>query len=406
MYETLAILAIFTFVYSIIGGRIERSWLSGPIIFCTFGVLVGPRGFNLLPIAADSATIKSLAELTLALILFTDAASVNFAALRKNAQIPLRLLLIGLPLTIALGCLVGTILFGPIHWFEIAVLATILAPTDAALGKPVITNNLVPEPYREGLNIESGLNDGICVPVLLIFLELATMEPGGETTKGMVFSHFSAEIGIGGCVGIGLVAAAVFLGRIAAKRGWVTREWSRISVAALAMGCFGLAQVFGGSGFIAAFVGGLVFDRLLGEKRKPWLEEAESLGDLFALVTWVTFGALVLNPAPATFRWQELLFSLLSLTLIRMLPVFIALSGMGLKTEAKLFIGWFGPRGLASVVFCVIAFDAGLLHESGLARIVTITIFLSILLHGITANPWAVAIGRRTEKKDLKTGTD
>ncbi len=395
MYETLAILALFTFVYSLVAGRIEKSWISGPIIFCTFGVLVGPKGLDLLPIAADSATIKSLAELTLALILFTDAASPNFAVLRKNIQIPMRLLLVGLPLTIAVCYLVGVVLFGPMAGFEIAILATILAPTDAVLGKPVITNKLVPESYREGLNVESGFNDGICVPVLFIFLELATRQPGGETTIGMVLSHFAAEIGIGGCIGIGLVASAVLLGRFTTEHGWVAREWSRISVAALALACFGLAQAFGGSGFIAAFVGGLIFGRLLGEKREPWLEEAEDLGNLFALVTWVTFGALVIDPTPTAFGWRELLYSLLSLTLIRMLPVFLALSGMGLRTETKLFIGWFGPRGLASVVFCVIALNAGLLHESGLSRVVTMTVFLSIILHGMTATPWANGFSNR-----------
>jgi len=361
--------------------------------------LVGPKGFDLLPIAADSATIKSLAELTLALILFTDAASLKFAVLRKNIQIPLRLLLISLPLTIALGYLVGVVLFGSMAGFEIAILATILAPTDAVLGKPVITNKQVPERVREGLNVESGLNDGICVPVLFIFLELATRQPGGETTMGMVFSHFAAEIGIGGCVGIGLVVVAVFLGRSATKHGWVGRGWSRISVVALALTSFGLAQTFGGSGFIAAFIGGLVFGRLLGEKREPWLEEAEDFGNLFALVTWVTFGALVIDPTPTTFSWRVLLYSLLSLTLIRMLPISLALSGMGLKTETKLFIGWFGPRGLASVVFCVIAFDAGLLHQSGLSKVVTLTIFLSIILHGITATPWANGFASRAQQE-------
>lgn len=399
MYQTLAVLALFTVFYSLVGRRVERSWISGPIIFCTFGVLIGPRGFDLLPMAADSSTIKSLAELTLALILFTDAASPNFAVLQKNLQLPVRLLLIGLPLTIVLGYLVGVMVFGSMAGFEIAILATILAPTDAVLGKPVITNKRIPVRFREGLNVESGLNDGICVPVLLIFLELATREQGGETTLMMILSRFVEEIGIGGCVGVGLVVSAVFLGRSAKKRDWASIEGSRLSVAALALACFSLAQALGGSGFIAAFVGGLVFCRLLGEKREPWLEEAEDFGSLFALVTWVSFGALVIDPTPDTFNWRVLLYSLLSLTLIRMLPVFVALSGMGLKIETKLFVGWFGPRGLASVVFCVIAFDGGFLHASGLSRVVTVTVLLSIVLHGLTATPWANGFAKRIEQE-------
>ena len=400
MYETLVILALFTFVYSLFAGLIDRTVVSGPIIFCVFGVLVGPHGVNLLPIAADTETIKTLAELTLALVLFTDAAGANIDVLRRNARLPASLLLIGLPLTIGLGYLFGRLLFGELAALEIALLATMLAPTDAALGKPVITNELVPIRYREGLNVESGLNDGICVPVLLIFLGLATGQ--SEEARGwiIVLTHFAEEIGIGAAVGIGLVLSGVSLGSFADRRGWIARDWSMLSVTALALSCFGLAQLLGGSGFIAAFMGGLVFDKILGEKRERWLEEAESLGNLFSLITWVTFGALVIDPALEAFSWPIILYGLLSLTVIRMLPVLLALTGTGMRTEAKLFVGWFGPRGLASIVFCVIVLNANLPHGSTLAHVVAATVILSILLHGITANPWARGLGSRIRQDD------
>ena len=242
MYETLAVLGLFVFSYSIVAGRIEKTWISGPIIFCLFGFLVGTHGFNLLPLAADSEQIKTLAELTLAMVLFTDAASANIKVLRRNANIPARLLLIGLPLTLVLGYLVGWALFGQLAALEIALLATMLAPTDAALGTPVITNRLVPVEYREGLNVESGLNDGICVPILMIFLELATGESGRELGVGMIFSRFAVQIGIGAAVGLGLTFVAVLAGRFAGKRGGVDPVWSMLSVPGLALGCFGLAQ--------------------------------------------------------------------------------------------------------------------------------------------------------------------
>lgn len=397
MYETLAVLALFTFIYSLVAGRIEKTWISGPIIFCAFGVLVGPHGLNLLPVAADPEGIKQMAELTLAMVLFTDAADANMAVLRRNANLPARLLLIGLPLTIGLGFLVGWVLFGQVAGLEIALLATMLAPTDAALGKPVIVNPQIPVQYREGLNVESGLNDGICVPILMIFLELAT-RPADGASLAMVLSHFAAEIGIGASVGLGLTFIGVLFGRFAEERGWVSRLWSMLSVPALALGCFGLAQHLGGSGFIAAFTGGLLFDALLGKAREPWLEEAESLGNIFALITWTTFGALVVNPALKAFTWPVVIYGLLSLTLVRMLPVYLSLAGTGLRKEAKLFIGWFGPRGLASVVFCVIVINANLPHESILKQVISVTVILSILLHGMTANIWAAGFGRRMQK--------
>ncbi len=399
MYESLAVLSLFIFLYSIAAGKIEKTWISGPIIFCGFGVMIGPHGLNVLPLASDSETIKRLAELTLALVLFTDASNANIEVLRRNARMPARLLLVGLPLTIGLGWLAGWLLFGQLAGLEIALLATMLAPTDAALGKPVITNSLVPVPYREALNVESGLNDGICVPVLMIFLELATGEEQGASV-GMILSHFTAEIGIGAAVGLGLVAAAVLAGRFAQQHKWLTRDWSMLSIAALALACFALAQTLGGSGFIAAFVGGLLFDVMLGKKRAPWLEEAESLGNLFSLITWVSFGALVVNPVLNVISWPAVLYGLFSLTIIRILPVFIALAGTGMPTEAKLFVGWFGPRGLASVVFCVIVLDAHLPGHSILAQVMSVTVILSILLHGISANFWANGFGRRMAKQE------
>jgi len=395
MYETLAVLGLFVFSYSLAAGRIEKTWISGPIIFCLFGFLVGTHGFNLLPLAADSEQIKILAELTLAMVLFTDAASANMKVLRRNTNIPARLLLIGLPLTLVLGYLAGWALFGQMAALEIALLATMLAPTDAALGMPVITNQSVPVEYREGLNVESGLNDGICVPILMIFLELATGESGRESGISMIFSRFATEIGIGATVGLGLTFVAVLTGRFAAKMGWVDRVWSMLSIPGLALGCFGLAQYLGGSGFIAAFTGGLLFDILLGKQRQPWLEEAESLGKLFSLITWIIFGASVVNPTAGSFSWSVMLYGILSLSLIRMLPVFVSLAGLGLPVEARFFLGWFGPRGLASVVFCVIVMNADLPHETILTQIVAVTVILSILLHGITANIWAPGFGRR-----------
>ncbi len=395
MYETLAVLGLFVFSYSLAAGRIEKTWISGPIIFCLFGFLVGTHGFNLLPLAADSEQIKTLAELTLAMVLFTDAASANIKVLRRNANIPVRLLLIGLPLTLGLGYLIGWALFGQMSALEIALLATMLAPTDAALGMPVITNQAVPGEYREGLNVESGLNDGICVPILMIFLELATGDSGRATGAGMIFSRFAAEIGIGATVGLGLTFVAVLTGRFAAKMGWIDHVWSMLSVPGLALGCFGLAQHLGGSGFIAAFTGGLLFDVLLGKQREPWLEEAESLGKLFSLITWIIFGASVINPGAGSFGWSIVLYGVLSLSLIRMLPVFVSLAGLGLPVEARFFLGWFGPRGLASVVFCVIVMNADLPHKTILTQVVAVTVILSILLHGMTANLWAAGFGHR-----------
>ena len=399
MYETLSLLAIFVLVYSTLAGAIERSWLSGPIIFTLFGLLIGPFGLDLLTLEVDREIIKTLAEATLALVLFTDAAGADTAVLKKTSGLPARLLLIGLPLTILLGFSIGALVFEDLSLFAIALLATMLAPTDAALGKAVVTNTVVPDKVRQGLNVESGLNDGICVPILFVFLALALDQAGGQSAKELAMEFVVEEIGIGLAVGLILTYLSVRLLKFARYRKWLTPTWVQIPVVALALSCFAVAQLLGGSGFIAAFCGGLLFGTLdthmPSTEREELLNASEATGDTLALITWVIFGSAVVGQAWSSFSWSILLYSLLSLSVIRMLPVFVSLMGSGIDTEGKLFIGWFGPRGLASIVFAVLVIESGLTESNPLVSTVMCTIILSIVLHGLSANLWASAYGKR-----------
>jgi NhaP-type Na+/H+ or K+/H+ antiporter len=395
MYENLALLAVFALLYSAIAGAVERTWISGAIVFTAFGLLAGPVGLDLLSWETDRETIRSLAEVTLALVLFTDAAGANIGVLEKNRGLPARLLLIGLPLTILLGIGVGVLLVDGLSLLALALLATMLAPTDAALGKAVVTNESVPDEVRQGLNVESGLNDGICVPVLFVFLALALGHAGDEGPWTLAVKLVAEEIGIGLVVGLGLTFAGAKLLKLARARNWLTHTWTQIPVVAMALACFAVAQTLGGSGFIAAFCGGLLFGILAKDLREEFLLAAGGTGDTLALITWVIFGAAVVGQAIGNFTWLILVYSVLSLTLIRMLPVLISLAGSGIDTEGKLFIGWFGPRGLASIVFAVIVVNSDLPNTGPIAMTVVCTILLSIIFHGITANPWAKAYGER-----------
>jgi NhaP-type Na+/H+ or K+/H+ antiporter len=321
--------------------------------------------------------------------------------LRKTGGLPTRLLLIGLPLTILLGFGVAMLLVDSLSLFAMAVLATMLAPTDAALGKAVVTNEAVPDEIRQGLNVESGLNDGICVPILFVFLALALDKAGDAGPWTLAVKLVIEEIGIGLAVGLVLTFLAVRLLRFARQRHWLTPTWIQIPVVALALSCFAVAQLLGGSGFIAAFSGGIlagIMDKHLPKQiKEEFLLASEGTGDTLALITWVIFGSAVVGQAVGNFSWMILLYSVLSLTVIRMLPVFLSLAGSGIDTEGKLFIGWFGPRGLASIVFAVIVINSGLPDSGPLAMTVVCTIILSIIAHGITANPWARAYGARAK---------
>ncbi|PID41351.1 MAG: sodium:proton antiporter [Proteobacteria bacterium] len=398
MYLPLAILATFAFLYSIVAGRMEKTPISGPIVFITFGVFIGPLGFGWLNPNTTATELKVMADLALAMLLFSDAANVKKAALRSGSHIPRRMLLIGLPGVIALGFVIAWLMFDELSVWTAAILATTLAATDAALGKAVVTNKAVPVHIRTSLNVESGLNDGLCVPVLFVFVALATA--GGEKleTTSLAIQLVVTEIGIGVIVGFVITAIGYWLVYQAWKLGWITQLWKQLLVTMLALMCFAVAQSLHGSGYIAAFVGGFLFGSLTRKRAHEFVLATEGHGEMLGMLTWVLFGSVVIVKVIDYFTWQILLYSLLSLTLIRMLPIVLSLSGSGERIESKLFLAWFGPRGLASIVFAVIVLNHQVVGAEFIAVIVTCTVLLSTIVHGITANPLALALGSRTRK--------
>ncbi|MGL4251593.1 MAG: cation:proton antiporter [Aeromonas sp.] len=390
IYQNLAVLAAFLLIYSLIAGRFESKLINGPLLFLLTGWLLGPGGLELLSLSIDSQGIKLLAELTLVIVLFNDAANTNWQVLLTNRQLPIRLLLIGLPLTLVAGTLFGHWLFPELPLLEMAILATILAPTDAALGKAVVSNPAVPAPLREGLNQESGLNDGICVPVLLLLLALIAPTEQHSGTATLAITLMLEEIGIGLLVAFVLTSLTTRLLKTSYLNGWQLPLWRQLTMPGLALLCFALAQTLGGSGFIAAFVGGLFIGHRLGEHKHAYMDSCEGYGDLLSVVIWMVFGATLMPILPELLHWQYWLYAIASLTLLRMVPVWLSLMGTDLKPELKLFIGWFGPRGLASIVFAVMVLqnEPPLIGQRPIIATVLCTIILSVILHGITANPW------------------
>jgi len=399
-YQIIAVVAAVAFLYSLIASRLERTPVSGALVYIICGLLCGPSVFGIFAPDIDGESLKMLAELTLAVVLFSDSANANLRVLRRVERLPIRLLLIGLPLTILLGFAAAYLMFDGMSLVAMALLATMLAPTDAALGKAVVTNENVPSSVREGLNVESGLNDGICVPVILIFMEMVSSESPSGANLGMFVQFPLQAIGIGAIVGVAVALLAGPALRICATRGWVAGSWIQVPVIAAAMLCFGTAQWLGGSGFIAAFVGGLIFGGLTHQHKEEVLNGAEGTGDTLSLITWFSFGAVVVGPQIASITWQPILYAILSLTVVRMLPVWLCVSGMGLKNDSKLFLGWFGPRGLASIVFIVMVAATKIPETETLMATVSWTIILSVVLHGITANPLAAAYGAKVGARD------
>ena len=386
---TILVLAVGLFAWGVFSRRLEHGVVTPAMFFVAFGLLLGPEGTGWITLDVGGRELRAVAELTLTLVLFTDASRLNLRALRQDYPLPVRLLGVGLPLTIGLGAVAAKALFGGLTWLEAALVGVILAPTDAALGEAVIRDPRLPVRVSQGLNVESGLNDGICVPLLVILLA-ATSADEGVTNAAAAVRLVSEQIGYG-LLG-GAVAAAV--GSVvmawASRHGFMSSEWRRVATLATAAACYGLAVPLGGSGFIAAFVGGLLFGWLNHEEVPSMTELVVDGGELFAALTFVLFGAVVVGPLLHRVDAKVVLYAALSLTVVRMLPIALALLGSHARLPTLGFIGWFGPRGLASIVFVVIAADQpGLAGASLITVIVSTTVLSSVYLHGLSAAPLA-----------------
>jgi sodium/hydrogen antiporter len=389
MEWALAAIAVALLAYAAISGRIAGTPVTAAMVFTAVGLLVGTEALGLVELAPEGETVKLLAEATLALVLFADASRIDVGALRGELSVPARLLGIGLPLTIIAGFVVGLVVFPELLWAEVLLLAVILAPTDAALGQAVVTLERLPSRVRQGLNVESGLNDGICVPLFWIVLAIAQAE-AGAIGDGAAVRLVLEQIGYGILAGVaaGVAAAAVVV--VAGRHGHVAGSWLQVvPLAGAALG-FGLADPIGGSGFIAAFVGGFVFGVLRRRAGGEVGNLIEELGEVFGGVTFIVFGAVLLGPALGDLTWSIALYAVLSLTIVRMLPVAIAMIGTGARRPTLAFLGWFGPRGLASIVFAVLVLEeGGLPHDDVILVAIYIAIGLSVFAHGLTAAPLA-----------------
>jgi NhaP-type Na+/H+ or K+/H+ antiporter len=391
------VLAAVVFAFGLISRRFEGTILTAPIFFVVAGAILGPAGLALVEFNLDDHTVLLVSEIALSLVLFTDAASINLSVLRQNEALPLRLLSIGMPLTIALGTASAALLLTDLTFWEAAIVGTVLAPTDAALGQAVLSNPRVPVRVRQALNVEAGLNDGLSVPFLALFLTLAVAEE--ELQPASYWIRFALEqVGLGMLVGVGVSLAGGWLVSWASKREWMSGSFRRLALLALAIIAWGLADQIGGNGFIAAFVGGLAVRPTVERVGEQLIRFTEAEGQLLNLSVFFIFGVLVIGLIQPL-SWEVAVYALLSLTVIRMLPVALSLMGTHLRGVSVLFMGWFGPRGLASIVLgLVVVAEAPLIAgRDEMGVVVALTVLLSVLLHGVTAAPLSAGYVRRVE---------
>jgi len=382
-------------VFALGARRLEMLNITGPIIFLIAGLVANLPGFSLVELGATSEIVRVTASGTLALLLFADASTVDLRALRRDAKVPLRLLLIGLPLTILLGGLVARGLLPTLGVGLAVLLAAILAPTDLSLGLSMFSNPLVPDRVRRSINVESGLNDGIAAPLVALATALAVAE-FDQSSAPLI--EALTEIALGVIVGTAIGLAGGWLLAASKRAGWSSSNSRQFAATALAVLAYLCAIALHGNGFISAFVGGLSFGAIIHEDAAESAEFTEQTGTLLSLIVWFLFGASARPAIEAVgLSWQPILYAALSLTVIRMIPVSMALLGTGLHRSTHVFIGWFGPRGLASVVFLLqslAALQAAGIDTNLLAATASWAILGSVVVHGASAAPVAAWYGR------------
>jgi NhaP-type Na+/H+ or K+/H+ antiporter len=393
----LALILAAVFVWAVVSGRARV--ISAPIFFVAVGLLLA-EGVKLLHLASDPHLVKLLAEVTLVWVLFADASRVQIATLRHDAARYLRLLGIGLPLTVALGTLLAIVLLDLSPWYAL-LLGAALAPTDAALGAAVMTDQRVPASIRQTLNVESGLNDGLATPIVTTALAAILIQSGAGSGFGLLQAVLGLPLGIVVGLAIGIAGGTAL--RLAHRRGWSSEDIAGPAVLALALLSFVLATMLLANGYVAAFVAGIAFGSTAGRGGETEVYYVEQSCGLASMLCWLLFGAVAVPRLVVDWSWQILLYAVASLTVIRILPVLVALVGDRLDWRSKLFVGWFGPRGLASVVFALIAMED--LHDSSgpvdvAVATIGLTVLASVLLHGLTAQPLVAryAAGRTAEQ--------
>ena len=396
--------AVF-FGFALVSKRIQGTILTPPILFTLGGLFLSRILAETAGLTYNEGGLHVLAELTLILVLAADASQISLSELRKMKAIPVRLLTVALPLIIIMGTIIGYLIFPGIGWYQAALIAAILAPTDAALGASVLADKTIPLKIRQGLNVESGLNDGIALPAVLFFACFLNIHHQSPEENWLIF--LSLQVIIGPIAGIAVGWIGGHLIALAAKKNWMTSEFQGVAAIALAVLAFAVAEVCHGNGFIAAFVAGLTYGNLHVSYSKFLHEFTETESQFLAYLTFFLFGALILPEALHHITGSIILYACLSLTLVRMLPVAISMLGMKLGLATTAFLGWFGPRGLASLLFgLLILEDLHVEQAEFIQTVVATTVLLSVILHGITAAPFSKRLGRMTHAGEASSEAD
>ena len=353
MFLTIVILVgALLLLFGLVSRRLSETIVTAPMVFVGVGLAIGGSGLGLVEMEVEGGGLHVLGEVTLALVLFADAARIDVRSLAHEAGLPARLLGVAMPLVVAAGAGMALLLLPSFGVFEAALLGAILAPTDAALSQSVLHVRAVPARIRQALNAESGLNDGLALPVVVVLISLAS---GHGRGAGDWAWFIGRQVVLGPAIGLAICVSGGWLVRRASEADWMTQDFRRLSGMALPLLAFGVAEAAGGNGFLAAFVGGLGLGHTQREQADDLYAFVEAEGQFLMLLVFTALGALLIGPALARATWRSWLYVAASLTVVRMVPVGLSMLGARARLDTTSFLGWFGPRGLASLLFALLS---------------------------------------------------
>lgn len=390
------VLAVLVLGYAVFSEQVNRRFIAPALIFMLLGMALGPFGLHLIEAGPGTEGYTSLAQLALTVILFSQAAKLRFDRIRLHGPVTLRLLIVGIPVSVLLGTLTAVALLPVLPWWEAVCLAAIVAPTEVALIEALLDDRRIPERVRHALSVESGFYDGFALAILLIALGLASQrtDPTGARWAWFIFSTEILSLLAGAAVGAvgGLVVAR------SRRQHWMTDTWAQLATLALAFICFQVGERMDASGFVAAFTGGLAFSLVTrrGSDDPLPTQVTDACAQLLELLVFAMFGAFAVVDGWRHADWRIVVFAVLVLFAVRIVAVLVALVRTGVPVSDQLFIGWFGPRGIGTVVLGLLVVNRGEIQSGGLiATVVVVVVTLSLVLHSLTTGPGIRWLARR-----------
>lgn len=383
--NTSFVLTVLVLGYAVVSGLVSRWYVAPALIFMGLGMALGPFGLHLLDAGPGTEGYTVLAQLALTVILFNQAARLDLGTVLQRGRVTFRLLVVGIPLSLLLGALTAALLLPVLPWWEAVCLAAIVAPTEVALIDALLEDTRIPERVRHALSVESGFNDGFALAALLAAVALASARTDPHPAHWAWFMFRTEFVSLVLGVVVGAIGGLVITW--SHRRGWMSDTWAQLATLAVALICFELGEQLHASGFVAAFTGGLAFAVIaLRSSTTVPTQVSDATAQLLELLVFAMFGAFAVIDGWQHAGWRVVLFSILALFAVRIVAVSVALAGTDLSRYSRLFIGWFGPRGIGTVVLGLLVIGRGdIEHTDLIAQAGVITVTLSLVLHSVTA---------------------